>query len=504
MKRILLLSTASLAMLMADFTLEGDTLTPVSGTISTVTDPTTVSDPTTETSNPYLEPINLPTCNAGDPEVQFISSNTDWGTINDSSKRIFCVKPGNYGSVTLTADGTPNARRYILLDNGNNAHPASLSDSQQANVQINLSGANYWTIDRMSTLNTTASIAMNIKGQSQYNIINRMHIKNFNTYAITIYHRSDNNTIQNSRIAEQSLAGRKADGVGIFFQNDINWQNDTYIYNTKIVQNEFKNISDSIQLIRRWKDWAASIPVPTGYDGTIIDSNHIYITPDIYTNGSGTPTTNGNYAYAENAIDLKAGSDDANNKIIITNNYIWGYRVSDKTGSSLSSWGDAITIHYGVENLTIENNYIFDSARAIGAGDSKGFAYGLSDSSISNNILWDIIDFDLVLWDSNNLTVEGNIIHGAKNWASFNAFTNSTLNNNVVINAGGMTGSLGSGSTISNTFNYANAVDANQENLTFSTDKYTATPRNIILNGAAPTTASPYYDVINIVVPIAN
>lgn len=497
MKKILLLSTASLAMLMADFTLEGDKLTPVSGTISTI------PAPPMDTSNPYLEPVNLPACNANNPEVQFISSNADWSTINDSSKRIFCVKPGNYGSVTLTADGTPNARRYILLDNSNDAHPASLSESSQANVQINLSGANYWTIDRMSTLNTTASTAMNIKGLSQYNVINRMHIKNFNTYAITINHGSDNNTIQNSRIAEQSLAGRKADGVGIFFQNDISWQNDTYIYNTKIIQNEFKNISDSVQLIRRWRDWAASIPVPTGYDGTIIDSNHIYLTPDIYTNGSGTPTTSGNYAYAENAIDLKAGSDDANNKIIITNNYIWGYRISDTTGSSLSSWGDAITIHYGVKNVTIENNYIFDSARAIGAGDSKGFSYGLSDSSISNNILWDISDFDLVLWDANNLTVEGNIIHGAKNWASFNAFTNSRLNNNVVINAGGSTGSLGSGTTISNTFNYANAADANQENLTFTTDRYT-TPRNITLNGAAPTTASPYYDNINIVVPTVN
>jgi len=40
MKKILLLSITSLAMLMADFTLEGDTLTPVSGTITTITDPT--------------------------------------------------------------------------------------------------------------------------------------------------------------------------------------------------------------------------------------------------------------------------------------------------------------------------------------------------------------------------------------------------------------------------------------------------------------------------------
>lgn len=497
MKKILLLSITSLAMLMADFTLIGEQLTPVNEPV--VETPPPIVEPTVGTSK-YIEPITLPDCNANNPEVQFISSNADWSQINDSSKRIFCVKPGNYGSVTLNADGSANARRYILLDNDNDAHPASLSESAQANVQINLSGANYWTIDRMSTLNTSTDIAMNIMGTSQYNIINRIHMKNFNTYAITIYHGSHNNTIQNSRIAEQSLSGRKSDGVGIFFQNDVNWRNDTYIYNTKIIQNEFRNINDSIQLIRRWRDWASSDPVPTGYDGTIIDSNHIYLSPEIYTNGSGSSTPNGNFAYAENAIDLKAGSDDANNKIIITNNFMWGYRVSDTTGSAISSWGDAITIHYGVKNLIINNNYIFDSARAIGAGDSKGFSYGLSDSSISNNIMWDISDFDLVLWDANNLTVEGNIIHGANNWASFNSFTNSSLTNNVIINAGGNIGSLGSGSTISNTYNYASASDANQENLSFTTDVYTS-PRTIIVDGAAPTTSSPYYDSINIVIP---
>lgn len=56
MKKILLLSITSLAMLMADFTLEGDTLTPVSDTTTPVTDPT----PPPTTSDPVSTPGILP------------------------------------------------------------------------------------------------------------------------------------------------------------------------------------------------------------------------------------------------------------------------------------------------------------------------------------------------------------------------------------------------------------------------------------------------------------
>lgn len=449
----------------------------------------------------YLEDITLPECDASNPEVQFISSDADWSKINDSSKRIFCVKPGNYGSVTLTADGTSTARRYIILDNGNNEHPQTLSEAEQANVKLNLNGANYWTIDRISNLHATTDIATTINGKSQYNILNRMNFSDFYKFGIMFMDGSNNNTIQQSRIADQSLAGRKADGVGISFIGEV-WNSQSYVYNTKIVANEFKNCGDGIMLMRLWKDWDASIPVPTGYDGTIIDSNHIYISSDIYTDGSGNPTTSGNYAYAENAIDLKAGSDNPNNKVIITNNFMWGYRQSDTTGSNTNDPGSAVSIHYGVQNVVIENNYIFDSVRGISAGDAKGFSYGLSDAIISDNIFWSIHEFDLVLWASNNLTVARNIIHGATYWASFNGCYNSTLSDNVIIAAGGSTGSLSEGSTLSNTYFYSTTFDAQHVDLTFITDVYTSTPRKITLYGAAPTVDSPHYDALNFVAPV--
>ncbi len=109
-----------------------------------VAEPVVVSTPepipaptleTTKNTSKYLEEVNLPKCDASNPEVQFIRSNDDWKTINSSSKRIFCVSPGDYKSlenISITASGTGEKRRYIILNNGNDLHPGQLDKSQIA------------------------------------------------------------------------------------------------------------------------------------------------------------------------------------------------------------------------------------------------------------------------------------------------------------------------------------------------------------------------------------
>ncbi len=452
-------------------------------------DPIADSTNNSTTDNAYLENIVLPQCDANNPEVQFIKTTADWSRINDSAKRIFCVSPGNYtslGAITLTADGTADNRRYIVLNNGNDVHPGKMAESQQANVQFVLSGANYWVIDRMSNLHNRSLHAIEIKGQSKYNILNRLNIDDFYKYAITLYHLSHNNTLQNSRIANQSLAGRKADGVGIFFQNDVNWKNATYIYNTKIINNEFKDNSDAIQLIRRWSDYANNIPVVTGYDGTIMDSNKIYVSPATYTNCSGTITPTGSCSYSENAIDMKAGSDNANNPIVITNNIMWGYRKADSTSSSLSSWGDPVIAHYGVNNVIIEDNIIFDNDRGIGVGDPKGFSFALGNSSVKRNIVASGI-YGILLWDAYNVDARNNFTKDfTTKWATLQSY-NGVFTDNVAVNGNYATG-IPSGST---NYVYSNTSGLGLVDYTFSYDVYTASPKQKTFPSIKATVVSP-------------
>lgn len=76
----------------------------------------------------YAKVLNLPSCTPG-PEVAFIKKQQDWDLIN-SSKTIFCVDPEDYsdlGAIEITASGTKDQPRYLLLNNGNNTHPVQLS-----------------------------------------------------------------------------------------------------------------------------------------------------------------------------------------------------------------------------------------------------------------------------------------------------------------------------------------------------------------------------------------
>lgn len=451
----------------------------------------------------YLEEITLPECNANNPEVQFISSNADWSKINDSSKSIFCVKPGDYsgaGIITVTADGTDSNRRYIILDNGNDTHPATLSTSNQANAILYLDNADYWVVDRMSTRGYGSSLgqsSMKLKNGSSNNIINRHFIDDFYD-GINLTHGAYNNTIQQSQFHNMTHTGRKQDRTGLRLSNAS--YNGTKIINTKIISNEFINCSDAIQLTRStgpngWPDLVNDVD----YSGTIMDSNLMYITPDIYTDGSGYYTTSGKYAYAENAIDLKVGAEDANNPVIITNNIMWGFRQSDKTGSSISGTGKAMTIHYRVPNTFIENNIIYDSQYGIGVGDSKEFSAVMTNGSIKNNIFYKIgystpsDAFGMYLYDSKDMVVEENIfvdMPSAKTMAYSNN-SNITSLNNVLINAGPVSG-------VENIIYYDSVSDANHGELIFLMDKHTNEPSTITLSGAAPTPSSLHYDYFDV------
>lgn len=491
---------------------------PVSLTAAPIIEPvsiaTPLSTPIDETvapaagaTNSYLETFAVPSCDASNPEVQMITKSSDWSLVNSSSKRIFCVSPGDYtslGQIKLTADGTEKSPRYIILNDGKKTHPAKLSASGQANVHLKFDGASHWIIHRMSTLNITAKVhAMTFNNASTNNIIDQHHMDNC-YQGIFIFENSHENVIQNSRIENETDAGRRHDGVGIALNRANTSLPALHIKNTKIINNEIYNYSDGVQLVRSTIS-GTSTWRPTNFEGTVIDSNDIYIDSKIYTDGTGRYTPSGNFAYAENAIDLKAGSDYASNPITITNNHMWGYRKSDRTNATISDHGNILGAHYVVKNINITNNYLFDAPRGMQTGT-------MTNATIKNNVIHKCTDWYMYFQKSSDMLVANNIFvadsSSKKNWAVFSGsdLDRLTLTGNVAVNTAADSGSLNSTNTVSKNFYYnvptlaedkapqvfSSATQAQHGNYTFTTDNFTNAPKSITLKGVVPTASSPH------------
>ncbi len=347
--------------------------------------PTSVSQPTQRaTSSSYAVPVALPSCDSAGTLV--IDSVDDWAQVNNSQYTNFCVKPGDYraaGVITLTSSGTANRKRVIQLMNGNDTHPARLPDAQQAflgglRFGDGATPANHWIVDRMSFVDLSTPHITGIERGSSDNIINRWRYERNNS-GIDIQDRADRNVIQNSYIGNTTLDAVKSDFVCIGLQAYAHGgRRNVIIRDTKIVGNEMFNCNDAIQLIRNGNDRNGSFP------GTLIADNDISVRTDRHTNCGGASQPNGPCSIAENAIDVKGGSDEAARPVRIVDNRMWGIKRSDPTIVPGGSWGDAIVVHYDTQNLIIENNAIFDSSRGVVVH------LGSHNVRVDNNIIADI------------------------------------------------------------------------------------------------------------------
>ena len=352
--------------------------------------------------SPYLEPINLPTCNANDPDVQFIKTMSDWSHINDAGKSIFCVSPGDYSekTITLTTSGTKDKKRYIILYNGNDIHPGKLDKKNLAKVSFIIKDTNYWTIDRMAYWESpTTLIPIKIINSSN-NLINRYFMDNVGN-GIILYPGSSDNSIQNCRIQRENITIHN-DRAAIALYND--GKSDISIKNTKVINNEIKNFVDGFQAVR-----SSTKALNINYEGTILDNNIIFIDNTIYTDCKGNHDINGNCAYAENAIDLKSGSHNINNPIRIINNKMWGYKKSDTTNSDLSDPGVALVGHYDLQNIIIANNYILNSDFGINI-NSPIDNYSVQHAQILNNRFDNIKNYSIGLVNAFDVNITDNNI----------------------------------------------------------------------------------------------
>jgi hypothetical protein len=129
---------------------------------------------------------------------------------------------------------------------------------------------------------------------------------------------------------------------------------DGEITDTKVIDCEWRNYGDGVQ------------PSANGADGFIevdyhLEGNDIYIDEFAHFDPADYPDDpliaalpdGYEYAFTENAIDLKSGSDSTQS--IVRNNRMWGFRKNGK-----SSEGDALEIHRHARNVLFDGNFISD------------------------------------------------------------------------------------------------------------------------------------------------
>lgn len=367
---------------------------------------------------PYLKPFVPPDCDHADPEVFFIRSAEDWAHVNDADKRVFCVAPGDYGdlgAIAITRSGTPEAPRYLLLDTDDPRHPAAIVggdfadktgwEEKLARYRLVLDGADHWVIDRPAYWEDPSPFhgPLELVGASR-NLINRAFYVDASA-GIGLASGSHENTVQNVHMEKTGwavdyalrhgadppyeeqifadLAALELEGVepGDRFLNNV------------FVNNEIVNYADAFQAVRGGDAYVDDVDPdppnpPLDAAGTVIAGNLFYVTPLIYTDGSGGFDEAGGFALAENALDFKFGSLDPENPVRVLGNVMFGYREPDASYSDLSDNGNAIVFHYGAGHLVLERNYVLDSKNGYSVGGPRGGEPALYATVLRGNVFY--------------------------------------------------------------------------------------------------------------------
>jgi hypothetical protein len=346
----------------------------------------------------YEKSVDLPKCNARDPNVRIISKNSDWSDINNSKYQVFCVEPGDYsavGEITLTASGTQKNKRYLRhIDSGTKeGHPWRQKNAKRAILNRIEVKADYWVVDGLTVTDpkgTSEGALFDVKKSSD-NIFNHLLLEHNDGTLYRVTDGSKKNTLQNSVLRYTKVENRQENACVYIAANDP--YGDTV--DAHIVNNEIYDCAgDAIQVNHRNR----SKP-KRGVIGMVLENNDMYITPNMYVDcKTGKKTSKGKCACAENAVDVKilrvnsTLSDSTLSKII--HNRMWGYQsttnLPKEKGGLCEKTNDhyafALVFHYQYADFAlVEDNLIFDSENGIWLAKS-----GPDHISIIGNLLYDV------------------------------------------------------------------------------------------------------------------
>ncbi len=316
-------------------------------------------------------------------------------------------------------------------------------------------------------------------------------------------------------IGPQSYKGIDSDATGIFLYDH---DGPMLMSNIWMLNNEIRNCADGIQTFD-----VGDANDDRDYRNIVISGNEIYVDTDVYTDGTGFRDhgANGTYALTENALDIKGGSQDSTERMIITNNIMHGFRQTDQNGGASGSWGNAVIIHSNAKNIDFTDNIIYNSNNGLALGKTSSLTYGTDSVNILRNIFYNCGHVpggsqaaDHKIHDAYAATYDSNImvdtLAGKMRWQFMdNDCVNLTVTNNILINMGPETTEGGRAGTTTISDNwfygttrnvegdgtyYADPTDADMRDTTFSIKKISSwAPQYKTLDNVVTSTDSPHY-----------
>jgi hypothetical protein len=288
----------------------------------------------------YLE--NVPEPGPCDVVITTTNQNTTIPMLDDPSKYVFCISPGNYraqGHIRLYTSGTSSRRRYLRYNGPSPTLPAIRQSNRVLLHGLILNEASWWVVDGITVQPTAAqdlAYLVAIFGSSrnviQGSLIDASLQPNHRFQQGIVFGStgpgadvpgipSTYNTIQRNVIRGGNKSRLPLDYTGINIPvEDLPGANSDY---NKILDNEIYDWGDGIQISRNDELCNGALP-----RGTLIDNNDIYITKAKRVRCSdGAPDPSGECSCSENAIDMKvAGGANPVYWTRITNNRMWGFR----------------------------------------------------------------------------------------------------------------------------------------------------------------------------------
>lgn len=309
-------------------------------------------------------------------DVRITPSNaaTTLEQLDDPSRRVFCVAPGDYrgfGRITITSSGTASSRRFLRLDAATIENPY-LATRRAVFEEILLRGS-WWVVQGITVQprSTSTSIFFWIQGGDD-NLVDSVYVSGSqhpNTGSQGgVYigalgaDPARRNTFQRSVVAQGNRSRLRVDYTGI--RIDIGLQPGADNDDNRVLDNEVFDWGDGVSLSGDAPQCAfAGRP-----HGTIIDGNDIYVTADKRVDcGTGARNANGECSCAENAIDIKPDPGPIpSDWTRVTNNRVWGYRPTSGTCGGSGSNGQAITAgNHCPGHVIVAGNAILDSTSGI-------------------------------------------------------------------------------------------------------------------------------------------
>jgi hypothetical protein len=346
--------------------------------------------------------LNKPMIQPGASNVLFVSPPSEggpqsWEEMLSPNKDIYLLMPGDYRSLgvfTPLISGTasqPKVLRsyyppgkctipgYGPVNHLDNIHPYQLKDSGCEVVLegFDLKSNQCWTIGYVTFRGNNVTLQESYKCNpwSYYtiqggngNVIyqGRNHVIHSCLFEKVVkggYLRivdSENNVVQNS-VFNGKFTERGQDFGGV----KLDASEGNACRNNQILSNEFINIDGVAMDFQHPCEvgWGGT-PYNGILNGTFIANNDIYLDQDYqpcYVNNKLVEQC----ACAEDGMDIKNGSNDPEEPVVIQANRIFNYRVADQCCGGTGGTGPGILIHQNAKNIVVKDNIIFNTTAGV-------------------------------------------------------------------------------------------------------------------------------------------